>query len=157
MMKITERPLSETELQHLSQQSPFFLFKNRREIWHQELNRGVAEILELEVIRAWEVNICTCCPNSYLFQVAEDQYVFIESWDFTKYAVACGEFPRRKIKVERLPHSKKILALNIDGELVPAEEVQLEPTDLPNYGDTECEVFRINQFSKELCSKLPAS
>jgi hypothetical protein len=157
MMRITERPLSESELQHLSQQSPFFLFKNRREIWHQELDRGVAEILELEAIRAWEVNICTCCPNSYLFQVAADQYMFIESWAFTKYASTSGEFPRRNIRVERLPHSKKILALNIDGELVPAEEVQLALTDLPNFGDTECEVFRINQFSKELCSKLPAS
>ena len=157
MMTITERPLSETELQHLSQQSPFFLFKNRRDIWHQELDRGVAEILELEVIRAWEVNISTCCPNSYLFQVAADQYVFIESWALTKYAATSGEFPRRKIKVERLPHSKKILALNIDGALVPAEKVQLALTDLPNYADTECEVFRINQFSKDLCSKLPTS
>jgi hypothetical protein len=83
--------------------------------------------------------------------------MFIESWAFTKYASASGEFPRRNIRVERLPHSKKILALNIDGELVPAEEVQLALTDLPNFGDTECEVFRINQFSKELCSKLPAS
>ena len=157
MITVTERPLSETELQHLSQQSPFFLFKNRREIWHQELDRAVAEILELEVIRAWGVNVCTCCPNSYLFQVAAGQYVFIESWTLTKYAAASGAFPRRKIKVEPLPHSKKILALNIDGELVPAEEVQLALTDLPNYGDTECEVFSINQFSKELCSKLPAS
>ena len=156
-MKITERPLSETELRHLSQQSPSFLFKNRIEIWQQELDRGIAEILELDVIRAWGVNICTCCPNSYLFQAAADKYVFIESWALTKYAATSGEFPRRKIKVERLPHSKKILALNIDGELVPPEELQLELTDLPNNGHTECEVFGISHFSEELCSKLPAS
>ncbi len=67
------------------------------------------------------------------------------------------EFPRQKIKVERLPLSKKILALNNDGEFMPTEEVQLALTDLPNYGNTECEVFRANQFSEELRSKLRIS
>jgi len=154
MISITERPLSKTELDHLSQQSPFFLFKHRREVWHQELDRGIAEILELEVIRAWGVNICTCCPNSYLFQVDDLDFVFIESWVFTNYATTSGEFPRRKLTVERLPHSKKILSIKIEGDFVAAEAEQLALTDLPNDGDTECEVFWINQFSDELSGKL---
>ena len=154
MIRITERALSRTELDHLSEQSPFFLFKHRREVWHQERNRGIAEILELDVIRAWEVNICTCCPNSYLFQVDDREFVFIESWVFTNYAATSGEFPRRKITVERLPQSKKILSIKIEGEFVAAEAVQLALTDLPSDGDVECEMFRVSQFSNELSATL---
>ena len=124
------------------------------EIWRQEVERGTAEVLELEVDRAWEVNICTCCPNSYLFQVDSEQFVFVESWNFTKFADVPNSFPRRQIKVERLPLSKKILAIDIAGDLLPAEETQLALSDLPNYGETECEVFQVSEFSEELRSKL---
>jgi len=116
-----------------------------------------AEVLDLEIIRAWEIIICTCCPNSYLFQVDVEEYVFVESWALTKYATTTGEFPRQKIKVERLPLSKKVLALDIYGDFVIAQEVQFALSDLPNYGPMECEMFQANQFSKELRSKLRAS
>lgn len=154
MIKITERPLSETERQHLSEASPFFLFKNRREIWRKEFERGQVEVLELEIIRAWEINICTCCPNSYLFQVDPEAYVFIESWTFTKFAEAPNSFPVRKMRVERLPLSKKILAIEMAGDLLPTEDTGFALTDLPNYGETECEVFHASEFSEELRSKL---
>lgn len=154
MIRITERPLSETERQHSSGESPFFLFKNRREIWQKEFERGQVEVLELGNIRAWEINICSCCPNSYLFQVDSDAYVFIESWTFTKFADVPDSFPVRKIRVERLPLSKKILAIDMAGDFLPAQEMQLALTDLPNYGETECEVFNASDFSEELRSKL---
>ena len=73
---------------------------------------------------------------------------------FTNYAATSGECPKRRITVERLPHSKKILSIKIEGEFVAPEAVQLALTDLPDNGDTECEAFRINQFSDELSGKL---
>jgi hypothetical protein len=157
MIKITERPLSQTERQQLSDEAPFFLLKNRREIWRQEVERGTLEVLELQVMRAWEVNICTCCPNSYLFQVDSEAFVFLESWIFTKFADVPNSFPRHQLKVERLPLSKKIMAIDIAGELLTAEKTQLASTDLPNDGDTECEVFNASEFSEELRSKLRLS
>ncbi len=154
MLKITERPLSQTELQHLSKESPFFLLKNRKETRRREVERGMLEVLEFQVMRAWEINICTCCANSYLFQVDSEEFVFVESWVFTKFADVPDSFPRRQLKVERLPLSKKIMSIDITGDYLPAEESQLALMDLPNDGETECEVFQASEFSEALRSTL---
>jgi|SRR6266566_5565864 len=148
MIEISERLLSESELRHLRHDSSFSLLKNPEENWRKELDRSVAEILDVEVLRAWQVNICTCCPNSYLFQVSAETYLFIESWTFTKYAIAAGEFPRQRLKVERLPLSKKIVALAIDGEFLPAEELQLALTNLPDCGIPNAKYFRQDNFRR---------
>ena len=61
MVKTTKRPLTPEERQKLLHLRPSFLFRERRKAAQQELDEGVAEALDLEILRAWDMNGCLEC------------------------------------------------------------------------------------------------
>ena len=79
----------------------------------EEYRTGTSE-LSFEVQDAWELNICTCCPNSYLLRVADDRFLYLDSWRLTPYALA-ESFPQRKLSLTVNLNTKAIVAVNMDG------------------------------------------
>lgn len=155
MITIIKRPLSDEERHQLLRSLPSFLFRSRRKLAQQELDAGVAEVLDLEVIRAWDMNGCRppCCPNTYLFQVGEKEYVYAESW--TAFDYASGQFPRHRIHIVLSPLTKRILSVHPEGEIVPLDDSPFDPeTDYFTLsGGAECELFqsKICLKRRDLC------
>lgn len=125
----------------------------------QELDEDVAEVLSAEILRAWDLNGCRppCCPHVYLLDVGGREFVYVESWQAFNYPD--GQFPRRRIEIDRSPLTKRILSVRSEGEVLPLEDSPFDPvTDYLSFpGDTECEVLRAVEMPNEMRSRLTAT
>lgn len=74
--------------------------------------------LEFEVKEAWELGICTCCPNSYLLRLTNGQHLYLDSWKLTPFAEA-GTFPKRNLRLTVDSDNKVILSMQMEGSTVP--------------------------------------
>jgi hypothetical protein len=85
--------------------------------------------LGFRVQEAWELGICTCCPNSYLLRLINGQYLYLCSWKLTPFAEA-ESFPTRQIQLVVNPYKRTILTVQIWGESAPkgAEALDLAAT-----------------------------
>jgi hypothetical protein len=159
MVKTVKRPLTSEERQKLLHLRPSFLLRERRRAAQQELDEGVAEVLDLEVLRAWDMNGCRppCCPHIYLFQVGERDYVYAESW--TAFNFPDEQFPKRRIEIARSPLGKRILSANAEGEVVRLEDSPFDPaTEYFSFsGAAECEIWRVGEMPEEVWSMLSAT
>jgi hypothetical protein len=159
MVQITKRSLTAEERRKLQQLRPSFLFRDRRKVAEQELNEGVVEVLDLEILRAWDMNGCwpPCCPHSYLFQVGEREYFYAESW--TAFNFPDGQFPRRRIEIVRSPLVKRVLSVNADGEVIRLEDSPCDRTTeyFSLSGDTECEILQADEMPEDVLSVLAAT
>jgi len=159
MIGAIKRSLSDQERQQLLHSLPSFLFRARRKVAQQELDAGVAEVLNLEIIRAWDMNGCRppCCPNIYLFQVGEKEYVYAESW--TAFDYPGGQFPRRRLHIVLSPLTKRILSAHPEGDIVPLDDSPFDPAT--DYfilsGGAECDVLQSNEMPEEVLSLLTAT
>ena len=63
MMGAIRRALSDEEREQLQHALPSFLFRTRRRVAQQEIDSGVVDVLDLEIIRVWDMNGCgpPCC------------------------------------------------------------------------------------------------
>lgn len=138
---------------------PSFLFRGRRKLAQQEIEEDVVEILSAEILRAWDMNGCRppCCPHVYLLEIGDREFIYVESWKAFNYPD--GQFPRRRIEIDRSPLTKRILSVRSEGEVVPLEDSPLDPaTDHLSFsGDTECEVVRAEEMPEEMWSRLTAT
>ena len=152
----TERAMTAEERRRLLELRPSFLFRQRRRDADRELEQGVVEVFDFEVLRAWDMNGCAppCCPHIYLFQVGFRKYVYVESW--TAFNYPHGQFPRRRIIIVRSPIGKRILSSSAEGQVVPLEDSPFDPaTEYFSFsGDTECEILRAEDIPPEMWSKL---
>ena len=157
MVNIVKRPLSDEERQRLLHLRPSFLFRERRKVAQQELAEGLAEVLDLEVSRAWDLSGCRppCCPHAYLFQVGEKEFVYAESWTALNYPE--NQFPTRGISIVRSPVTKRILSVRPEGEFLRAETELFDPATDYFSGDTECEVLEESELSEDVRSMLSAT
>ncbi len=154
MISKTKRQFSDEEKQKLRHVLPSFLFRSRRKIAQQEIDEGVAEVLELQVERAWDMNGCRppCCPHIYLLQVGETEFVYTESW--TAFDDVGDKFPRRRVRIVRSPITKRILSLEAEGAVLSLEDNPFDPaTDYFDQG-AECEVLQEKDMSEAARSAL---
>lgn len=156
MVKVTKRPLTSEERQKLLQLRPSVWFRERRKASQQELDEGVAEVLDVEIMRAWDMNGCRppCCPHIYLFQVDQRVYVYVESW--TAFNFADGQFPKHRIELVRSSLTKRVLSVSAAGKAVSLEDNPFDPaTDYFSFsGETECEILRAEEMPDEMRSVL---
>ena len=159
MVRTTKRPLIPEERQKLLHLRPSFLFRDRRKVAQQELDEGVAEVLDVEILRAWDLNGCRppCCPHIYLFQISEKEYVYTESW--TAFNYPDEQFPKGKIKIVCSPLTKRVLSASPEGEVVSLENSPFDPaTEYFTFsGHSECEILRAEEMSEEVRSLLAAT
>ena len=157
MISKTKRPLSDEERRKLRHVFPSLLFRSRRTVAQQELDGGMAEVLDFIVNRVWDMNGCRppCCPHIYLFHVGETEFVYAESW--TAFNDVSGQFPRRRMRIVRSPLTKRILSADVEGEVLPLEDNPFDPaTDYFDHG-AECEVLKEEDMSEEARSVLAAT
>jgi hypothetical protein len=88
--------------------------RSNEEMTHEEITSE----LEFEVQDAWELGICTCCPNSYLLLLTDGQYLYLDSWTLTPFAEA-ETFPKRNLRMTVDPHNKVVLSVHMEGSTVP--------------------------------------
>lgn len=159
MAKTAQRPFTPEERQKLLRLLPSFLFRGRRKVAQQELDEGLAEVLDVEILRAWDMNGCLppCCPHIYLFQIGEKEYVYVESWTAFDYPVE--QFPKRKMKIVCSPLTKRILSASHEGEVVSLEDSPFDSaTDYFSFsGNSECEILRAEEMPEEVRSLLGAT
>ena len=159
MLKTSKRPLTTEERQKLLHLRPSFLFKERRKTVQRELDEGAAEVLNVEILRAWDMNGCRppCCPHIYLFQVGEREYVYAESCDAFNFPDE--QFPRRRIEIVRSPLTKRILSASAEEEVVRLEYSHFDPAMeyFSFSGDAECEILRTEEMPEEVRSMLSAT
>jgi hypothetical protein len=157
MIRKTRRPFSDGERKKLLHLRPSFLFRGRRKVAEQELDEGLAEVLDLEISRAWDLSGCRppCCPHSYLFQASEKEFVYVESWAAFNYPE--GQFPTSKMEIVRSPVTKHILSVCPEGEFLRAEAEPFDPaTEYFFSSNVECEVLEESDLSGEVQSMLSA-
>jgi hypothetical protein len=86
---------------------------------NEEMTNGEPPLeLEFEVQEAWELGICTCCPNSYLLRLTDGQYLYLDSWTLTPFAEA-ETFPKRNLCLTVDSHKRVVLSVHMDGATVP--------------------------------------
>ena len=131
----------------------------RRKAAQRELDEGVAEVLDFEILRALDMNGCRqpCCPHIYLFQVGERGYVYAGSW--TAFNFPGEQFPKRRIEIVRSPIMKRTLGARAEGEAVPLEDSPFDPmTEYFTFsGEAECEILLADEMPEEVCSMLTAT
>jgi len=81
--------------------------------------------LEFDVQEAWELGICTCCPNSYLLRLTDGQYLYLDSWMLTPFAEV-ETFPKRKLRLTVDSYNKVILSVHMEGFTVPRRSELLD-------------------------------
>ena len=156
MLHITERSITAKEKEKMQHLRPCFLFRERRRRAEQEIEEGIVEVFDLEVLRAWDLNGCQppCCPHIYLFEVGEGLYLYAESW--TAFNFPEGEFPKRRMQIVRTPRSKRILNCAIGDAVIEARDSPFDGVNdyfsFPN--DVECEVMRAREMSEEVRTLL---
>jgi hypothetical protein len=158
MLKAAKRPLTPEERLNLLHLRPSFLLRERRQTAQRELDEGVAEVLDIEILRAWDMNGCRppCCPHIYLFQTGEGEYIYTESW--TAVDAPDGQIPKRRIEIVRSPLTKRILGVNTEEEVVHLEASPFDPaTEYFLFSsNAECEILRADEMPEEVRSILSA-
>lgn len=156
MLTITKRPLLPEERLRLLNLRPSVLFRDRRRVAQQELDDGLAEVLDIEVLRAWDLNGCgpLCCPHIYLFQICEKDYLYTESW--TAFNYPDEQFPKRNIQIVCAPLTKRILSAAAQDELVSLEDSPFDAaTEYFTFSrHREYEILRAEEMPEDVRSIL---
>ncbi len=148
-MRQVNRPLLPTERVELRKsRPPFFVWRSRTRA-DQELATGMAEEIDAEIVRAWDVNNCEegCCERRYLLELAQSGYAWIASWVHLNELE--GELPGRRLTMCRSPVSHHLLGVKWAGEGIAL----LKPPSSSRKGipgiwvSGECEL--LNELSEE--------
>ena len=133
-MNTYQRTLSETESQRLKGKLPWF--GTRRQEMLADIEQRLIHVYEFDVLRSWDINGCRppCCPYTYLFQTADDVYVYFETWgesdqNESENQLVIESTPRTRMLVKStlpatipLEHDEKLRELNEFFELSGAAE-----------------------------------
>lgn len=114
MLSRQVRTLTEPERKAVAARFPVLAFRVRR-----EARRGEVEVLTADIERVWPLISCLgqgCCPYTWLIDTG-NEYLYFRSWDLLPFAGL--NFPGRRIVIERLPVSHRVVGANSAGDPVP--------------------------------------
>ncbi len=77
------------------------------------------EVLEFEVIRAWNLITCPggeCCPNTWVLETRDGRVVWFTSWEFL--SADAEQFPGTQVTVVRNPETGQLVAASATGASV---------------------------------------
>jgi len=156
-MRKVNRPLLPTERFELRKwRPPFFVWRSRSRA-DQELAAGVAEEIDVEIVKAWGLNSCEegCCERRYLLELGGGSYVWIASWVHLNGLET--ELPGRCLTMSRSPVSHHLLGVRWAGERIALHEPPgLSRKGIPGiWVSGECEL--LNDLSEEFRVYLGAA
>ena len=154
-MHTYRRTLSDTESRRLQGKLPWF-GRRRRELL-ADIAQGLIDVYEFDVLRSWDINGCLppCCPYTYLFQTAEDLYVYVETWQ---------EFDRREsgervLVIESTPTTRMLLKSTLPGALAIHHDEKIRDWNefFEINGDAEWRAWKKHEMPTDLIELLDMS
>jgi hypothetical protein len=138
LMRIATRNTSHDELARKYERISFFE-RNRRRVAREEAAVGSVEIIDFRVQRVWSLITCAgppCCPNTWLLQTSEGEFLRLESW--CHLARVNDSFPGDQLQLSVWPLSRRILATLIRGVPLPILDTPefLTDFDVPGGGSS---------------------
>ena len=133
------------------------LFRSKRREYagiRRELEAGIVECLHLQVDRAWAVDDCSYCGRSYLLRVSPDEFVLAEVGDVE--GLDAEYFPAQRMRIERLPGSKKIMNIALEGPPLYVHDLGEDGGDLTPEGVGVCEVLKLSQLPASVRAQVSA-
>ncbi len=153
LLAITERPLTPDERAAEEKRLPWRLFRARRAKAEEALRLATVQVIDFDIVRYWDVTECTpgCCPNSWLFEVAPDRFVWTESW--SRFNFKAEGWPGRHMHIEFVPGAKPVVVhVTSSGEPQPPEPTSVSDLLCGGVPSAECAVITHVELPQEFVS-----
>jgi hypothetical protein len=116
LLKITQVPIADADREVLARRRPGLLRRRARHLWDVEVEDGVCLEYEFDVRRVWDLSECSpgCCPNSYLIECGDGEFVVVESWEESLDKQE-DHLPGGSVRLRVLPRTGMVLSASFRG------------------------------------------